>query len=186
MYTIPSPEYLAQQQRILEQVAAQDLATLQQKESTYKGSWRKRGGIGAFMMLARKWDRLENMLDAQTPQFDIFKGLQHQDDMGETGNDGSLLAEIRDLRRYLMLVEANLYLQKMPASYVPIFTKRVASTPPMTIQQACDLYEDINPQHSDTDTISDTDAVMEHQAVNNPDRLVRVLPAPSVQVEQND
>ena len=36
-----------------------DIETLVEKEDDYGDSWKRRGGIGAFMMLARKWDRIE-------------------------------------------------------------------------------------------------------------------------------
>jgi hypothetical protein len=83
----------------LDMVAVEDVQQLRKKEQTYQGSWKKRGGIGTFMMLARKWDRLESM--AQSRGWDVFK------DPGD-GSDGTPLAEIRDLRRYLLLVEAEL------------------------------------------------------------------------------
>jgi len=37
-----------------------DVRELVEAEKSYGDSWRKRGGVGAFMMLARKWDRIEN------------------------------------------------------------------------------------------------------------------------------
>ena len=37
-----------------------DVKALEVAEKSYGDSWKKRGGIGAFMMLARKWDRIEN------------------------------------------------------------------------------------------------------------------------------
>lgn len=83
----------------LDAVCNEDLAQLRHKERSYKGSWKKRGGIGAFMMMARKWDRLEGM--AEEDSYDIFRMLKNGD-----GEDGSALAEVRDLRRYLLLVEA--------------------------------------------------------------------------------
>ena len=59
------------------------------------------------MMLARKWDRLEGMLavvgDAEA-RWDIFQRIQ----VNPSGDDGTVLAEIRDLRRYLLLVEAEM------------------------------------------------------------------------------
>ena len=99
----------------LEIVAAGDVKHLLEKEKKYKGSWKQRGGVGAFMMLARKWDRLENMLEQpQTHthedvtrtvgQYDLFGEIQ----ANPTGEDGTALAEIGDLRRYLMLVEAEM------------------------------------------------------------------------------
>lgn len=87
----------------LEYIASADIAVLKAKEETYQGSWKKRGGVGAFMMLARKWDRLENMCQAE--DWDIFKAI----DSGMlSGEDGTALAEVQDLRRYLLLVEAEI------------------------------------------------------------------------------
>ena len=50
------------------------------------------------MMLARKWDRLEKQVDEYN--YDIFNAAK--EDMREEG----ILDDIRDLRRYLFLVEA--------------------------------------------------------------------------------
>lgn len=88
----------------LEAVAAFDVATLRRKESTYQGSWKRRGGVGAFMMMARKWDRLEQILRTHEKEYDVFSCVQTQDN----ADDGSALAELRDLRQYLLLVEAEL------------------------------------------------------------------------------
>jgi hypothetical protein len=88
----------------LKNVVQKDILHLQLKESTYQGSWKKRGGIGAFMMLARKWDRIENMTFQDKNQYDLFSMIEDE----PSGNDGTLLAEIRDLRRYLILVEAEM------------------------------------------------------------------------------
>jgi hypothetical protein len=102
----------------LEAVARGDVAHLRMKEATYRGSWKRRGGVGAFMMLARKIDRLENMAQERTPvygpgpdkiiltttQFDIFAMIERKPD----GSDGTALAEIRDLRRYLLLIESEM------------------------------------------------------------------------------
>ena len=93
----------------LEDVARADIAELQRKERTYQGSWKRRGGVGAFMMLARKWDRIECIAEAGSPDaarsaYDIFGLIE----LNMSGKDGTLLAEIRDLRRYLLLVEAEM------------------------------------------------------------------------------
>lgn len=89
----------------IETVAAGDVAHVRLKEQTYKGSWKRRGGVGAFMMLARKWDRLEGIVDGpSTIAYDIFAHIAASMD----GADGGALAEVRDLRRYLMLVEAEM------------------------------------------------------------------------------
>jgi ribosomal protein L32E len=86
----------------LKQVALEDVAHLEHKEKTYQGSWKKRGGVGAFMMMARKWDRLEEI--CKRGYYDIFRLI------GDfpSGEDGSVLAEIRDLRRYCLLIEAEM------------------------------------------------------------------------------
>jgi hypothetical protein len=96
----------------LSQVAVEDISCLRVAEQNYGSSWKKRGGVGAFMMLARKWDRLENALsprDGATGQasayeevasWDILQALKH-----DTREEG-IIDDIRDLRRYLLLVEA--------------------------------------------------------------------------------
>lgn len=104
----------------LEAVAAADVAHLREKEATYKGSWKRRGGAGAFFMLARKWDRLEGMLSVETvisppcTQYNVFEHIAAD----PSGDDGSPLAEIRDLRRYLLLVEAEMVSRGVVASGV--------------------------------------------------------------------
>jgi len=84
----------------MKNIAQEDINTLKKAEDSYGDSWKRRGGIGAFMMLARKFDRIEN----QT--------AQHNWDIFEAGDvyagDEGLLDDIRDLRRYLILVENEL------------------------------------------------------------------------------
>ena len=43
-------------------ISAEDWTSLDKAEQDYGDSWRKRGGVGAYMMLARKWDRIENQV----------------------------------------------------------------------------------------------------------------------------
>src|SRR5262245_54078204 len=92
----------------LKTVADRDVLHLLEKEKTYGGSWKKRGGVGAFMMLARKWDRLENFMKHYY-MYNVFEGVKDHPD----GEDGTTLAEIRDLRRYLLLVEAEMMARKV-------------------------------------------------------------------------
>lgn len=92
-------------------VVQDDLVQIQAKEDEYQGSWKKRGGVGAFMMLARKWDRLENVWsriedETQKHTYDIF------DAMSKDQREEGILDDIRDLRRYLILVEAE-HLRRM-------------------------------------------------------------------------
>ena len=78
-------------------IAQKDLTQLMTAEKSYGNSWRRRGGTGAFMMLARKFDRIEQQ--SKSVNWDIFEACDKY-----TGEDG-LLDDIGDLRRYLLLVE---------------------------------------------------------------------------------
>jgi len=78
-------------------IASHDVEVLRAKGRTYGDSWRKRGGVGAFMMLARKWDRIEQQCSAEN--YDVFEASCKSSEV-----DG-LLDDIADLRRYLLLVE---------------------------------------------------------------------------------
>lgn len=82
------------------EVANEDVQELIRKDKEYGASWKKRGGVGAFMMLARKWDRLE--LQVQAHGYDVFKAAE-ADKRAE-----GLLDDIGDLRRYLLLVETEI------------------------------------------------------------------------------
>jgi hypothetical protein len=78
-------------------VAMRDVEELQVKNANYGESWKRRGGVGAFMMLARKWDRIDNIL-GHTGGGATLQHLINQ-------NPGDVLDDIGDLRRYLLLVE---------------------------------------------------------------------------------
>ena len=81
-------------------ISAEDWTSLDKAEQDYGDSWRKRGGVGAYMMLARKWDRIENQVVEKG--LDIFKSIEQ--DIRPEG----ILDDIKDLRRYLLLVEAHM------------------------------------------------------------------------------
>ena len=92
-----TPEKMEQALKRWQQIGEADAQHLLAKEASYQGSWKKRGGIGAFMMLARKWDRLENYAEGES--YDIFsRNIDHH----------ALMEELGDLRRYLILVEDHL------------------------------------------------------------------------------
>jgi hypothetical protein len=80
-------------------LAREDVGVLETKGAAYGDSWKRRGGVGAFMMLARKWDRIENVTRAF--QWDVFEAGKSD---GEADAEG-VLDDIADLRRYLLLVE---------------------------------------------------------------------------------
>jgi hypothetical protein len=65
------------------------------KDQEYGASWLKRGGVGAFMMLARKWDRFAPMV--QKFNRDPIAMLHAKRDR---------IDDVQDLRRYLALVAA--------------------------------------------------------------------------------
>lgn len=81
-------------------IAHDDAEGVRVADKGYGASWKRRGGVGAFMMLARKWDRLE--LRAQQHGWDVFEAIA-KDDRAE-----GIIDDIRDLRRYLLLVEAEM------------------------------------------------------------------------------
>jgi hypothetical protein len=87
-------------------VTSADIRGLVKAEQSYGDSWKKRGGVGAFMMLARKWDRLENHVKKYN--YDIFQAI-HADLRSE-----GIIDDIRDLRRYLLLVENHVNDKSIP------------------------------------------------------------------------
>jgi len=90
----------------MKEVAQSDLEALKRAETSYGDSWKRRGGVGAFMMLARKFDRIEHQV--HKCDWDIF----------EAGHiyvgDAGLLDDIRDLRRYLLLTEGHILENTIP------------------------------------------------------------------------
>jgi hypothetical protein len=70
------------------------IETLFKKEEHYAGSWQKRGGIGAFMMMCRKWDRIEKI--AAENGYNIFKVLED--------NDADTIDDVDDLIGYLLMI----------------------------------------------------------------------------------
>lgn len=92
-------------------VAINDVICVTERDKSYGSSWKKRGGVGAFMMLARKWDRIENLLKQDTvmpgvgsaTQYDLFEYMNL--------NPAGILDDIRDLRRYLLLAESEMLLR---------------------------------------------------------------------------
>jgi hypothetical protein len=83
----------------LPKITEEDIAGLLKARESYGDSWKKRGGVGAFMMLARKFDRIENALAGN---YDIFTAIE-TDKRAE-----GIIDDVRDLRRYLLLVEAEM------------------------------------------------------------------------------
>ena len=81
----------------VKEISYYDAEALSSAEESYGDSWKKRGGVGAFMMLARKWDRIENQV--KKFNYDVFETVY-----SDPSSDG-IIDDIQDLRRYLFLVE---------------------------------------------------------------------------------
>ena len=81
----------------IKSIAQDDINSLIESEKSYGDSWKRRGGTGAFMMLARKFDRIEQQ--SKDCNYDIFEAG------GRFNGEDGLLDDIGDLRRYLLLVE---------------------------------------------------------------------------------
>lgn len=117
---------MPQSPETLKKIADADVEGLLEAEKHYGDSWKQRGGVGAFMMLARKWDRIEKrvsevpvaMVDVGDPnpipdngdRYDIFQHI-----FADPRPEG-LIDDVRDLRRYLMLVEAEMVSQGAQAA----------------------------------------------------------------------
>lgn len=80
---------------LMTEITKEDVDQLKDKGKLYGGSWRQRGGVGAFMMMARKWDRIHNW--CKMNKWDLFNIPK---DM--------LQNDIGDLRRYLLLIETHI------------------------------------------------------------------------------
>lgn len=101
--------------RHLNTVTKADVEYVATKDAQYDASWKKRGGRGAWFTIVRPWDRLESMLKRLYAD-DVFFGLNHE---GLTGPDGSLIACVRDLRRYLLLLECEMMEQEEQRKNAP-------------------------------------------------------------------
>lgn len=88
---------------LIHTVAKSDADRLLKKDTEYGASWKKRGGVGAYFTMIRKVDRLNTQLPHAKHGYDILAAL-NEPTMGEE----SLLDTIRDLRGYLILIEAEL------------------------------------------------------------------------------
>lgn len=110
----------------LRDIAISDASGLIEAQKSYGNSWKSRGGVGAFMMLCRKMDRLEIRV-SKVPvvadgggftfddlltgdRYDIFQHL-----IADNRAEG-VIDDIRDLRRYLLLVEAEAQAMNVPSA----------------------------------------------------------------------
>lgn len=68
------------------------------KDRQYGSSWRKRGGAGAFMVMARKWDRIETACEWEDGDYNIFRVFDSDDRQENIGDD------VIDLIGYLLVL----------------------------------------------------------------------------------
>lgn len=101
----------------LDDICQEDAIGIKEAEKNYGSSWKLRGGVGAYFSMVRKIDRIENRCkqvpapvhDHTNPgdliqgcPYDIFTHIE-ADERAE-----GLIDDIRDLRRYLCLIEAEM------------------------------------------------------------------------------
>ena len=109
---------LFQYHRNLNGVVSKDVEYVVKKDTQYRSSWKKRGGVGAFFTIVRPWDRLESI--AGQSGYDLLGALEKEASSDHLeGVDGTLIACVRDIRRYLLLVEAELH-ERVQASQVTV------------------------------------------------------------------
>jgi hypothetical protein len=92
-------------------LARSDVETIEAKEKSYGDSWKRAGGIGAFMMLARKWDRLKQRVVTRIDAAEGVRGASRDNVFEHIAADGrseSVIDDIRGLRQYLLLVEGEM------------------------------------------------------------------------------
>lgn len=89
----------------LQPIVAKIVDTLVIKDEEYGASWKKRGGIGAFMMLARKWDRFEHFAEVQEANLDTYDIFTRA--LADNRSEG-IEADIDDLVGYLLLARVEI------------------------------------------------------------------------------
>lgn len=67
---------------------------LEQKSPTYKDSWRKRGLVGIYHNLTRKWDRIENIMENHS------KGKELDPEFAKSGGAVDFIDAVADLFGY--------------------------------------------------------------------------------------
>lgn len=95
----------------LQPIATDDVETIERKEKAYGDSWRRNGGIGAFMIFARKWDRIKQRVTTEVPAAEGRPGAARDNILEHLAADRRsepLLDDIRDLRQFLLLTEAEM------------------------------------------------------------------------------
>lgn len=122
------------------------------KDVQYGSSWRKRGGAGAFMVIARKWDRIEQACERETAKYDIFNVFKEED------RSESILDDCLDLVGYLLILVDHMVeighvtkIEGLNMGFVPsVLTKaEIAETSGMDHPYGFDEEEDQDPNFYD-------------------------------------
>ena len=83
---------------VVKEIALTIVETLEKKGQSYGDSWKSRGGSGAFMNIARKWDRLENQ--CKKKDYNVFQAIK------ECSEEEGVKDSIIDLIGYGLLILA--------------------------------------------------------------------------------
>lgn len=97
-------------------IAENDINYVRKKDAQYDASWKRRGGPGAWFTIVRPWDRLSQFMERPKQTGTMTHAMvpvwERNDIIGAmvaeklSGEDGTVTACVRDLRRYLLLLEA--------------------------------------------------------------------------------
>lgn len=122
-------------------LAFRDANQLLSAERSYGDSWQARGGVGAFMNLARKWDRLSRSCEQSA--WDIFLALER-----DVRSEG-LADDLRDLRHYTILIDLRCIRAPQYVKETPIAKERcwVPAMDPGLRPQAEARLRDDDPPH---------------------------------------
>lgn len=88
----------------IKEISETDISEIKRKDLEYGGSWLKRQGVGAWMMACRKFDRLEEQI--KRSNWDVFAAAEFDQ------RDEGVIDDLRDLRRYLCLIESEILARK--------------------------------------------------------------------------
>ncbi len=122
-------------------VVEADMNYVFRKDLQYSASWKKRDGQGAWFTMVRPWDRLESILKGKYGN-DVFQAISQE---GLEGPDGSVIACIRDVRRYLMLLEAHMMHELEPKA-VEVQDGKPEETKPLAITQIEEITKPGTPE----------------------------------------
>jgi len=85
-------------EQALEGMGANDIEGLSLAQRSYGDSWKKRGGVGAYMMMVRKLDRILNQVEKYG--CDIRQAY-----LADSRAEG-IWDDLTDMRRYMQLIQA--------------------------------------------------------------------------------